>query len=121
MVKTGAGGYKKRDNRQEKAREEGALTEKVINIRRVAKVVKGGRRFSFSAFVVAGNGKGSAGFGFGKANEVPNAINKALTTAKKSFVAIQLQGTTIPHELEGKFKGAKVLLRPALTDDFSGR
>jgi small subunit ribosomal protein S5 len=93
--------------------EQETMVEKVVNITRVAKVVKGGRRFSFNALVVAGNGKGAAGIGFGKANEVSQAIAKALTNAKKSFVSIQLKGTTIPHEVIGKFKAGRVLLKPA--------
>ena len=90
-----------------------ALIEKVVSIRRVAKVVKGGRRFSFNVLVVVGNGKGMAGIGFGKANEISAAINKALGHAKKSFVSIQMKGATIPHEAIGKFKAGKVLLKPA--------
>jgi len=94
-------------------KEENGIIEKVVSIRRVAKVVKGGRRFSFNVLVVAGDGKGSAGIGFGKANEISAAINKALSGAKKSFVHIQLKGSTVPHEWLGRFKAAKVLLKPA--------
>ena len=92
---------------------EETIIEKVVSIRRVAKVVKGGRRFSFNVLVVAGNGKGMAGIGFGKANEIASAIAKALKQAKKSFVSIQMKGTSIPHEIIGKFKDGKVLLKPA--------
>ena len=93
--------------------QEEVLIEKVINITRVAKVVKGGRRFSFNVLVVAGNGKGAAGIGFGKAKEISAAIGKALTQAKRSFVTIQMRDTTIPHEVIGKFKAGKVFLKPA--------
>jgi len=87
--------------------------ERVININRVAKVVKGGRRFSFSALVAVGDGKGNAGYGFGKAKEVSEAIKKALNHAKKNFIHIPLRNTTIPHEIMGKYKAARVLLKPA--------
>jgi len=97
----------------EKTEDQEALIEKVVSIRRVAKVVKGGRRFSFNVLVVVGDGKGSAGIGFGKANEISAAIAKALSGAKKSFVTIKMQGTSIPHEVIGKFKAGNVLLKPA--------
>ena len=96
-----------------KTQEEEKFLEKVVHITRVAKVVKGGRRFSFNAIVVVGDGKGNAGYGFGKAKEVANAIRKALSSARKSFFTIPLKGSTIPHEIIGKFKAGKVLLKPA--------
>ncbi|MBU3933051.1 MAG: 30S ribosomal protein S5 [Candidatus Omnitrophica bacterium] len=89
------------------------LIEKVIAINRTAKVVKGGRRFSFSALVVVGDGCGSLGYGFGKAREVAEAIRKGLNEAKKHMLKIPLQGTTIIHRVEGKFSAARVILRPA--------
>lgn len=87
--------------------------ERVVSINRVAKVVKGGRRFSFSALVVVGNGAGEVGFGSGKAGEVPEAIGKASRVAKKAFKSIYLKGGSIPHEVIGRFGAAKVVLRPA--------
>ena len=89
------------------------ITDKLVYINRVAKVVKGGKRLSFSALVVAGDGNGHVGLGVGKANEVPAAINKGGAIAKKSLIEIPLVGTTIPHEITVKFGAAKVLLKPA--------
>jgi small subunit ribosomal protein S5 len=89
------------------------VTEKVVTINRCAKVVKGGRRFSFSALVVAGDQNGKVGYGFGKANEVAECIRKASESAKKSMVKVSLKDHTIPHEVLGEFGGGKVLLRPA--------
>ncbi|MBN2509824.1 MAG: 30S ribosomal protein S5 [Spirochaetales bacterium] len=87
--------------------------EKLIKLNRVAKVVKGGRRFSFSALTVVGDRKGSVGYGFGKANDVTEAIRKSIEKAKKNMITIPVKKNTLPHHIVGKFKSAEVLLRPA--------
>ncbi len=89
------------------------FTEKLIKLNRVAKVVKGGRRFSFSALVVVGDKKGNVGYGLGKANDVSDAIRKSVDKAKRNMIKIPVMHETIPHEITGRFKSAEVYLKPA--------
>ena len=103
----------RRNSRSDTPSEPKEITEKVVFINRCAKVVKGGRRFSFSALIVAGDHKGKVGVGFGKANEVSEAIRKATDASKKHMVKIAVHENTIPHEVLGEFGGGRVLLRPA--------
>ncbi len=102
-----------RGSAQQNAEPKSDLTDKVVFINRCAKVVKGGRRFSFSALIVSGNRKGRVGIGFGKANEVSEAIRKATDAAHKRLLTIAITDNTIPHEAIGEFDGGRVLLRPA--------
>jgi small subunit ribosomal protein S5 len=91
----------------------GELIDKIVKIRRCAAVVKGGRRFSFAALVVVGDGKGRVGWGYGKANEVPPAVEKAVKDGTRSLVPISMKGSTIPHTVKGHFGAAEVILVPA--------
>src|SRR6476469_1814364 len=113
------GGNRERSNDRDRNKDnsrmgaETDLKEKVVAIKRVAKVVKGGRRFSFSAIVVVGDGNGTVGYGLGKANEVTDAIAKGIDDAKKNLVKVPMYKHTVPHKMEGKYSGGFVLVQPA--------
>lgn len=109
----GPRGQRNRERRDSTPSEPPEFNDKVVFINRCAKVVKGGRRFSFSALIVSGNAKGKVGIGFGKANEVSEAIRKATDAAHKRMVTVSLAENTIPHEVHGRFGGGSVLLKPA--------
>src|ERR1700758_2599147 len=113
MAQQGHQGRRQERNTDRSSAQKGDTTEKVVFINRCAKVVKGGRRFSFSALIVAGDHDGSVGVGFGKANEVSEAIRKASEAARKSMEKVSLHENTIPHETIGEYGGGRVLLRPA--------
>lgn len=106
-------GGQRRDNRDKSEGDGPTMIEKVVFINRCAKVVKGGRRFSFAALAVVGDGKGKVGIGYGKANEVPDAIKKGTANAHKHLVNVKLKGDTIPHDVLGQYDGGRVMLKPA--------
>ncbi len=107
------GSRKKRRDKKDDEKRSGELLEKVVKIKRCSAVVKGGRRFSFAAMVVIGDGKGKVGWGYGKANEVPISVEKAVKEGMRSMVEISLDGGTIPHTIKGRFGAAQVILVPA--------
>jgi small subunit ribosomal protein S5 len=107
----GGGRDRNRDRDRDAAEKE--FVEKLVKLNRTAKVVKGGRRFSFSALTVIGDRKGKVGFGFGKANDVSEAIRKSIDRAKRNLIHLPVKNGTIPHEIEGVFKASRVLLKPA--------
>ena len=112
--KDGKGGKRRRrPQKSDEEKQRGELLEKVVKIKRCAAVVKGGRRFSFAAMVVVGNGKGKVGWGYGKANEVPPSVEKAVKEGMRSQVEIPMDESTIPHQVIGEFGAAQVVLVPA--------
>ncbi len=104
---------KRREKKNDDEKRSGELLEKVVKIKRCSAVVKGGRRFSFAAMVVIGDGKGKVGWGYGKANEVPPSVEKAVKEGMRSMIEIALDGGTIPHTIKGQFGAAQVILVPA--------
>lgn len=104
------GGRERRERREDQS---GGFQERVVAIKRVAKVVKGGKNFSFNALVVIGDGAGQVGIGLGKAGEVPDAVRKGTTVARRTLIRVPMVGSTIPHEVNMKYGGAEILLRPA--------
>jgi len=109
----GRGEGRDRDRNRDRDSADKEFIEKLVKLNRTAKVVKGGRRFSFSALTVIGDKKGNVGFGFGKANDVSEAIRKSIEKAKRSLIPLPVKNGTIPHEIEGVFKASRVLLKPA--------
>jgi small subunit ribosomal protein S5 len=111
----GPGGNRgpRRDNRRPQNESTSEFIETVVHINRCAKTVKGGRRFTFAALVISGDGKGRVGLGYGKAKEVPDAIKKGTERSKRSFQSVNLRNNTIPHEVIGEFDGGRVMLKPA--------
>jgi small subunit ribosomal protein S5 len=103
---------KQTEKRREETPSDG-FEEKVLYINRTSKVVKGGRKFSFSALILVGDGRGQVGYGFAKANEVSDAIRKATEAARKNLVRVRLEGTTVPHEVNAKWDGTRLMIRPA--------
>lgn len=103
----------RRDRKEKSERQQGELTENVVKIKRCSAVVKGGRRFSFAAMVVVGDGKGKVGYGYGKANEVPPGVEKARKAAMRNMITVPMDGSTIPHQVKGVFGGSQVVLAPA--------
>ena len=109
----GRGEGRDRDRNRDRDSAEKEFVEKLVKLNRTAKVVKGGRRFSFSALTVIGDRKGNVGYGFGKANDVSEAIRKSIEKAKRNMIVLPIKNGTIPHEIEGVFKASRVLLKPA--------
>ena len=109
----GRGEGRDRDRSRDRDSSDKEFVEKLVKLNRTAKVVKGGRRFSFSALTVIGDRKGNVGYGFGKANDVSEAIRKSIEKAKRNMISLPIKNGTIPHEIQGGFKASRVLLKPA--------